>query len=262
MWVHEFAARLVFTRSRVFKPERDLPLPSESDPRRRPSCILSWSKYVVELYSFLDNIASYAHAAHFLAILDYEKDAIGSGSNGDYIESRRFDRKPQRGDHRQARKPTTDNGGQFRVVEQSSPLFPISTLTGHRTLRSASSCTTSCRFYVILLEASWRKIEGTRRDVTRCDGAPLILVAILGLSLGRVVGCQCGRREQASKHTSRNRAERLSHHRITHTLSSLSPLLCGTPLLPWHTHWFGERRSTDLTAKNHMTFTIWGAIMI
>jgi len=48
----------------------------------RPSCIFSWSKYVVELYSFLDNIASYVHAAHCLAILDYEKDAIGSGSNG------------------------------------------------------------------------------------------------------------------------------------------------------------------------------------
>jgi len=160
------------SRGHVSPNQSDLPLPSESDPR--PSCIFSWSKYVVELYSFLDNIASYVHAARCLAILDYEKRCYRFWFEWDDIESVISIENSQRGDHSQARKPTTDNGDQFLVVEQSSPLLPISTLTGYRTLRSASSCTTSCRFYVILLEASLRKIEGTRRDVTRRDGAPLI----------------------------------------------------------------------------------------
>jgi hypothetical protein len=91
--------------------------------------------------------------------------------------------------------------------------FPISTLTGHRTLRSTSLLHHILSFYAIIPEASLRKIQGTRRDVTRCDDAPLIPLLSLDCHLAgrrtpmRKQGCM-----QATAHRGTAQNDLSSNH--------------------------------------------------
>lgn len=172
--------------------------------------MLSWSKYVVELYSFPEkHCVIRAHAAHFLAIMDYEKMLLVLVRMGEHRVCH-FNRKQQRGDQDQARKPTTGNGSQFRAVGQFTALLPISPPTGHRTLRSVSLLH---HILSLLCHHSRGLLEEDRRNSPRCDTMrrrTFNTVAIFGLSLSGSSDANAEGSRQANTHRGTAQNERLS----------------------------------------------------